>query len=307
MDQLRALRYFSAVVETGSFTRAARQFSVPASSLSRRVADLEKSLGATLLQRSTRTVQVTEIGRSYFEQVKQILSQLEQCDESVRRYQARPMGQLYISSTVGFGERILLPLLEEFSQLYPDVVLDVSLSDELTKLGRDEVDIAIRGGFAPDERLLAIRLMSNQFIPVASPNYLTRMGTPVHPRELVDHKGLYFRTPAGPTPWICELNSQWQEVSAPSVAVSNSGKWLVEKAVQGRGILMAPRWSLAPYIARGELQELFFDPELHVTQNTDLAIYLLYQKQRYQVPKVKVAVDFIVARVREAENVLSLE
>ena len=298
MDQLRALRYFTAVVETGSFTQAAKRFSVPASSLSRRVADLEKSLGATLLKRSTRTVQVTEIGRSYFEQVREILLQLEQSDESVRSYQARPMGRLRISSTVGFGERILLPLLEEFSQLYPDVLLDVSLSDELSTLGRDEVDIAIRGGYAPNERVLAIKLMSNQFIPAASPDYLARMGTPVHPRELVDHRGLYFRTPTGPTPWICELNGQWQEVSAPAVAVSNSGKWLAEKAVQGQGILMSPRWSLAPYLARGELQELCFDPPLQVTQNTDLAIYLLYQKQRYLVPKVKVAVDFIVARVK---------
>ena len=298
MDQLRALRYFSAVVETGSFTQAAKRFSVPASSLSRRVADLEKSLGATLLKRSTRTVQVTEIGRSYFEQVREILLQLEQSDESVRSYQARPMGRLRISSTVGFGERILLPLLEEFSQLYPDVLLDVSLSDQLSALGRDEVDIAIRGGYAPNERVLAIKLMSNQFIPAASPDYLARMGTPVHPRELVDHRGLYFRTPTGPTPWICELNGQWQEVSAPAVAVSNSGKWLAEKAVQGQGILMSPRWSLAPYLARGELQELCFDPPLQVTQNTDLAIYLLYQKQRYLVPKVKVAVDFIVARVK---------
>ena len=298
MDQLRALRYFSAVVETGSFTQAAKRFSVPASSLSRRVADLEKSLGATLLKRSTRTVQVTEIGRSYFEQVRELLLQLEQSDESVRSYQARPMGRLRISSTVGFGERILLPLLEEFSQLYPDVLLDVSLSDQLSALGRDEVDIAIRGGYAPNERVLAIKLMSNQFIPAAAPDYLARMGTPVHPRELVDHRGLYFRTPTGPTPWICELNGQWQEVSAPAVAVSNSGKWLAEKAVQGQGILMSPRWSLAPYLARGELQELCFDPPLQVTQNTDLAIYLLYQKQRYLVPKVKVAVDFIVARVK---------
>jgi len=298
MDQLRALRYFCAVVETGSFTKAALLFSVPASSLSRRVADLEKSLGATLLKRSTRAVQLTEIGRSYHEQVRDILGQLEQSDESVRSYHARPMGQLRISSTVGFGERILLPLLDEFSRLYPDVVLDVSLSDELSTLGRDDVDIAIRGGYAPNERVLAIKLMSNRFIPVASPGYLARMGTPRNPLELVDHQGLYFRTPTGPTPWICEINGQWQKVSAPPVAVSNSGRWLADKAVAGQGILLAPRWSLEHYLQRGQLQELFFDPVVHVTQNTDLAVYLLYQRQRYGVPKVKVAVDFIVARVQ---------
>jgi DNA-binding transcriptional LysR family regulator len=297
MDELRALRYFSKVVETGSFTKAARVFGVPPSSLSRRVADLEKSLGATLLKRSTRVVKVTEIGQIYFEQIQDILNQLEQSYEVVRSYQARPMGQLRISAMVGFGERILLALLDEFSQLYPEIIVDVSLSDELSALGRDDVDIAIRGGYAPNERVQAIRLMDNEFIPVAAPSYLVEMGTPKSVLELRQHKGLYFRTPNGPSPWLCELDGQWKDVSAPQVAVSNNGKWLADKAINGQGIMMAPRWLLAPYLQRGELQELFFDPVLRITQNTDLAVYLLYQKQRYLVPKVKAAVDFLVARV----------
>ncbi len=297
MDELRALRYFSKVVETGSFTKAARAFAVPPSSVSRRVADLERSLGATLLKRSTRVVKVTEIGQTYFEQIQDILNQLEQSYEVVRSYQAKPMGQLRISSMVGFGERILLALLDEFSQLYPEIIVDVSLSDELSALGRDDVDIAIRGGYAPNERVQAIRLMDNEFIPVAAPSYLVEMGTPKSVLELSQHKGLYFRTPNGPSPWLCELNGQWIDVSAPQVAVSNNGKWLADKAIKGQGIMMAPRWLLAPYLQRGELQELFFDPVLRITQNTDLAVYLLYQKQRYLVPKVKAAVDFLVARV----------
>jgi DNA-binding transcriptional LysR family regulator len=299
MDELRALRYFSKVVETGSFTKAANLFSVPPSSLSRRVADLEKSLGATLLKRSTRVVKVTEIGQTYYEQVQEVLHQLEQSNEAVRSYQAKPMGQLRISAMVGFGERILLTLLDEFSQLYPEIILDVSLSDELSTLGRDDVDIAIRGGYAPNERVQAIRLMDNEFIPVAAPSYLVEMGTPTSVLELRQHRGLYFRTPQGPSPWLCELDGQWEDVSAPQVAVSNNGKWLADKAVNGLGIVMAPRWLLAPYLLSGKLQELFFDHDLRISQNTDLAVYLLYQKQRYLVPKVKAAVDFIVARVQQ--------
>ncbi len=178
MDQLRAMRYFVRVAETGSFTKAASTFSVPPSSLSRRIADLEESLGATLLKRSTRVVQLTEIGQLYFEQLQDILLQLEQCDESVRSYQAKPMGQLRISAMVGFGERILLPLMDEFRQLYPEVILDISLSDDVTTLGRDDVDVAIRGGYAPNERVQAIRLMDNEFIPVASQSYLQKRGVP---------------------------------------------------------------------------------------------------------------------------------
>ncbi len=298
MDQLRAIRYFSKVAETGSFTKAAGYFAVPPSSLSRRVADLEKSLGATLLKRSTRVVKLTEVGQIYYNHIQDILNQLEQCSETVRSYQTTPMGQLRISSMVGFGERILMPLLDEFSELYPQIVLDVSLSDELSALGRDDVDVAIRGGYAPNERVLAIRLIDNEFIPVAAPEYLLKRGVPQNLMELRHHNGLYFRAPNGPTPWLCNINSQWHDVSGPAVAVSNNGRWLAEKACQGWGILMSPRWALAAYIERGELQELSFDSKLHITQNTDLAVYLLYQKQRYLVPKVKAAVDFLVARVQ---------
>lgn len=133
----------------------------------------------------------------------------------------------------------------------------------------------------------------------AAPNYLVEMGTPKSVLELRQHRGLYFRTPQGPSPWLCELDGQWEDVSAPQVAVSNNGKWLADKAVNGLGIVMAPRWLLAPYLQSGTLQELFFDHELRISQNTNLAVYLLYQKQRYLVPKVKAAVDFIVARVQQ--------
>jgi len=298
MDQLRALRYFSKVVETGSFTRAASEFSVPPSSVSRRIADLEKSLGANLLKRSTRAVQVTEIGQLYFAQVQDILLQLEQSDESVRSYQAKPMGQLRISSMVSFGERLLLPLLDEFKQLYPEIVLDISLSDELSTLGRDDIDVAIRGGYAPNERVQAIRLMDNEFIPVAAPSYLSAARMPQDVFELRQHRGLFFRTPNGPSPWLCEREGEWHDVSGEAVAISNNGRWLAEQGLAGRGIMMVPRWSVEPYLESGELVELRFDPVLRVSQNADLAIYLLYQKPRYLVPKVKAMVDFLVARTR---------
>lgn len=299
MDQLKALKYFVSVVELGSFSKAAGFHGVPASSLSRRIADLETALGASLLKRTTRVIKLTEIGQRYYEQVQDILVRLSDSDETVRSYQATPMGKLTISTMVGFGERVLLPLMDEFTDKYPQIVLDINLSDELSSLGRDDVDIAIRGGYAPEERVVAIQLMDNEFIPVAAPSYLQAMGVPQHPSQLRQHKGVYFRTPNGPTPWICEINQQWQEVSAPAVLISNNGKWLIEKTIEGMGILMMPRWVLAPYIEKGQLQHIPLTPNLHVTANPNLGVFLLYQKQRYQVPKVKAAVDFIVARVKQ--------
>lgn len=298
MDQLRAIRYFSKVVETGSFTKAAKAFNVPPSSLSRRVSDLEKSLGATLLKRSTRMVKLTEVGQVYYNDVQQILSQLKQSAETVQSYQTTPMGRLRISSMVGFGEKILLPLLDEFSALYPEIILDVSLSDELLTLGRDDVDIAIRGGYAPNERVLAVRLMDNRFIPVAAPSYLKQHGVPNHVMELKKHRGLYFKAPTGPTPWLCHIDGQWHDVSGPAVAISNNGPWLASKACAGDGILMSTRWALDSYLKSGQLKELKFEDKLAITQQADMAVYLLYQKQRYLMPKVKAAVDFLVERIK---------
>jgi DNA-binding transcriptional LysR family regulator len=298
MDQLRALKYFAATAEVGSFTTAAKRFNVPASSISRRISDLEASLGAQLLIRTTRSVVLTEIGQQYLQQVKVLLEQLEQYNQSVREYQTTPMGILKISSMVGFGERILIPILDEFSNLYPDVILDVVFSDELSKLGRDDVDIAIRGGYAPDERVVAIKLMSNNFVAAASPLYLKQSGIPKSTIDLQNHKGLYFKTPMGPNTWFSEIQQQWQNVSAPSIFTSNNGKWLIRKTIEGFGIIMMPHWVLKPYFDKGELQELTFNEPLNITQRKDLGVYMLYQKLGYATPKVKAAVDFITARVK---------
>ena len=301
MDQLRALRYFCKVVETGSFTKAAESFSVPASSLSRRIADLEKSLGANLLKRTTRVVQVTEIGRAYYDQVQDVLAQLASSDESVRAYQASPTGTLRISTMVTFGEEILMPLLHEFKHLYPEITLDVSFSDELSTLSRDEVDIAIRGGYAPNERVQAVRLMDNEFIPVASPDYLASNGTPKKATELRTHQGLFFRTPHGPSPWLCEQDGQWLDVSGKIFSISNNATWLRGQVALGQGICMAPRWLLKQDLQSGVAQELMIRPQLRVNQNKDMAIFLLYQKQQYRVPKVKVAVDFLIDRIQSQD------
>jgi DNA-binding transcriptional LysR family regulator len=302
MDQLKALKYFVKVVDNGSFSKAAELFSVPPSSLSRRITDLENNLGATLLKRSTRSVALTEIGKIYYQQVTEVLALLSLSDETVKNYQSTPMGNLHISSMVGFGERILLPLLDEFTELYPEITLNVSLSDDLSTLARDEVDLAIRGGYAPDERVIAIKLMKNNFIAVASPGYIKFNDIPenliIDAMQLKQHKGLYFRAPNGPIPWICEINNQRQDVSAKQVVTSNNGKWLVNKAIAGSGILMMPRWALQSHIDLGELTELTINPTLDMTKRKDLGVFMLYQKQRYQVPKIKAMADFLVARVK---------
>lgn len=303
MDELKALKYFVKVAETGNFTQAANTFTVPASSLSRRIADLEDKLGASLLQRTTRSVQLTEIGEIYYQQVQAILSNLNLANEIVSHYQERPTGELRISSMVAFGELYLLPLLDRFKQQYPDILLDVHLSDELSDLNEDHVDIAIRGGYVPNERIIAKKLMSNDFFPVAAPRYLQQYGTPQHATELSHHKGIYYRTPHGITPWLAKIEGQWQDVSAPALAISNHYHWLLEKILRGEGMALLPPWSVKKYLDSGELQILDIQPQVTTTIQNDFAVYLLYQKQRYQVPKIKVAVDFLLKALFNREEI----
>ena len=174
----------------------------------------------------------------------------------------------------------------------------MSFSDTLSTLSRDEVDIAIRGGYAPNERVQTVRLMDNEFIPVASPDYLSSNGTPRNATDLRQHQGLFFRTPNGPSPWLCEQNGQWLDVSGKVLTISNNATWLRKQATLGHGICMAPRWSVQRYLDSGEIKELMVKPKVRVNQNKNMAIFLLYQKQQYLVPKVKVAVDFLVSRIK---------
>jgi len=301
MDELKAIRYFIKVVDLASFTHAARYFRVPTSSLSRRVSDLEKQLGASLLTRSTRVVKLTEIGHQYYQEMQPLLAQIEKSNEAVRHYQAKPMGKLRVSAMTGLGQKIILPLLDEFTEIHPDITLDVHLSDAISSLANDQVDIAFRGGYAPNERVTAVKLMDNDFIPVISNAYIARFGKPKHVTELTQHRGLYYRTPKGHTPWFCELEEQWQNVSPKIQLCCNEGAWLIDKAIKGEGLLMLPRWVLLPYIEAGDLIELEFEHKLSVSTNPDIGIFLLYQKQRYHIPKVKAVVDFMVARLKGIE------
>ena len=158
------------------------------------------------------------------------------------------------------------------------------VSGELAVFNRDDVDIAIRSGYAPNERVVAVKLMDNNFCVIASPDYLKLTGMPSHPSQLKEHTGLYYRTPNGPTPWLAYYEKQWHDVSGSSAAISNSGQWLINKAINGEGILMLPRWSLQEELNDKQLVDIHFKQPVNIVQQMDLGVFLIYQKQRYAVP-----------------------
>jgi len=297
MDKLRALNYLLKVADTLSFSRAAKAFGVPASSISRRITDLEAELGVELLHRTTRTVRLTETGAQYLEQVRAGLAQLQDAEELVGHRSQTPSGTLRISTMPGYGQMLLMPALRDFSAQYPDIVLDVHLSDALVDLGRDQIDIAIRGGRQPQDRVVARKLDPNRFILAASPQYLAEHGTPRSLEELCSHRALMYRGPSAVIKWQGLDEDGWRELPMAPAFISNDGASLIALARQHRGIVLLTEWALAGYLARGELVSFALPQAVSVSRGGESGIYLLYLQTRYRIPKVRVGVEFLVGRL----------
>lgn len=299
MDKLRALQYLVKVADTLSFSRAARVFNVPASSISRRISDLEAELGVELLHRTTRTVRLTEIGALYLEQVRAGMAQLDDAEELVGQRSSTPSGTLRISAMPSYGALLLMPALQEFADLYPDILLDVQLSDALVELGRDQIDIAIRGGRQPQDRVVARRLDPNRFILVASPQYMAEQGTPRRLDDLQHHRALMYRGPNAVIKWHGLDEDGWRELPVAPAFICNDGASLIAMACRHRGLALLSAWGLKDHLRRGELLEVALDQPVSVGRGGEAGIYLLCLQTRYRIPKVRVAVEFLVERLGE--------
>lgn len=186
MSTINRLAYFNCVVETGSISQASKVFDVQPSSISRQLAALELDLGVRLLNRSTRNVGLTEAGVKYYEYSQRILSELDAAKRAVNDLQQNPKGKLKVSMTVGFGECVILPLIPQFIAQFPDIDLELELTERVVDLVDENIDIAIRSGQLPDSTLISKRLALNNFLLCASPNYLAQYGKPKTPNDLAN-------------------------------------------------------------------------------------------------------------------------
>lgn len=301
MDKLRALRYFKRVAELRSFTLTAIEFEVPSSSISRRIHDLETSLGVELLKRTTRNVRLTELGAVYYEMINGSLAELDRADELVSDSLESPSGVLHISSMPSYGEQILTPVLFRFQEAFPTLQLDLVYSDDLTVFGQDSIDIAIRGGYVPDTRVVAKRLASNKFILVAHPEYAKQIGSykPISLSVIESCSTLQYRGPNGLISWYASVENQWVKLNLQPKLISNNGRTLVGAALLGRGLALMPLWGVKSYLDNGALVEIKTECPINVSQDKDIGINLLYQKGRYQVPKIKLCVDYLIDHIKD--------
>jgi DNA-binding transcriptional LysR family regulator len=294
MDKLRALNYFLKVVETSNFTTAAAAFGVPTSSMSRRIKDLESDLGVELFKRSTRVVRLTEQGALYYDAVKDAVATLGHADELVSLQTKSPTGTLRITATTGYGEVCLMPALLRFRQAYPDITLDIQLTDQITDLIRDQMDIAIRVGTQPEDRVVSRKLSDNKFNLAASPAYLATHGTPTNIEQLKGHRSLLYRGPQTVYYWQAQVNGEWLQLDNKANMISNSGTAMVKAAVDGEGIALLPEWGIKDELRSKQLSIIHLDDtEVAMGRGPETCIFLLYIRPKYHIQKVKLAVDFL--------------
>ena len=299
MDKLRALHHFLKVVETSNFTQAAKAFDVPVSSMSRRIKDLESELGVELFKRSTRVVRLTEQGSLYYDEVKGAEAALNHADELVSLQTKTPSGVLRITATPCYGEACLMPVLAKFRRQYPDISLDIQLTDHVSDLTRDQIDIAIRVGVEPQDRVVSRKLSGNNFVLVASPAYLYTHGTPLNLAQLSDHRSLYYRGPHAVLYWHANVNGEWRQLNNKANIISDHGGGIVKAAVEGDGIALLPEWGIEKELSENKLQVInLSDAEVVISRALETGIYILYIKPKYQIQKVKVAVDFLIRELR---------
>ncbi|WP_125781223.1 LysR family transcriptional regulator [Pseudoalteromonas rubra] len=302
MDKLRALRYFKRVVELNSFSAVAEECSVPASSVSRRIRDLEASLGIELVKRTTRHVSITDLGQLYYQHIDEILSRLNYADELLSQSMDNPSGTLKISAPPGLAQALLVPLLRQFRQAFPNILLDLDYTNEYALFGQDSVDLAIRGGPIDDARLIARPLIRSGFTLWAHTQLANQLNKKFGSanwslEQLSQCPAIMFRNKAAIVPWWVQTGDDWLPVSTNPVLISNDSATLLDALAHGEGLLLAPDWLLPAHL-KEQVTPVARHLSLSPAKTPQVEINLVYQHAKYQLPNIKLSVDFICDYMR---------
>lgn len=292
MDRFDALQVFSRVVEAGSFTKAAQTLHMSKTTVTQLVQQLEARLRVKLLNRTTRQVKVTADGAAYYERVVQLLADLEDADSSVSRASAQPKGRLRVDVPSPLARMLLMPALPAFHARYPDIQLDMGVSDRKVDVIGENVDCVLRGGELTDLSLVA-RLVGELALGVyAAPSYLAHAGRPSHPRELegTHHRIVgYLRSSRGTVaPVTMKSERERVEIQGRYVVAVDDGNAYLAAGVAGMGILWLPRYMADPHVRSGELQPLF-----EGWQMDPMPLYVAFPPNRHVGAKLRVFIDWI--------------
>lgn len=292
MNTLSDLAFFVVLARQPSLAAAAQQLGITPPNVSRRLAALEQRLGLRLLNRTTRRLSLTIEGQSYLEKGEQILLDLQGLEQSLAGEHDTPKGLLRINATFGFGRRHLAPLIADFARDFPEVALQLELSDRPLDLTEHALDIGIRFGTPPDARVVAKRIAHNRRLLCASPAYLAKHGIPSTPQQLVDHQCIVIRENTQTyNNWQLRNASQQIMVKVDGRLSTNHGEIAVDWALAGHGIVLRSEWDIAAYLRDGQLCRILAP---WVGEIAD--IHAIYPQRHYVPAKTRAFLDFLSER-----------
>jgi DNA-binding transcriptional LysR family regulator len=290
MDRLAALELFVRVVESGSFSAAARERRISQPAASKQVAALERSLGVRLLARTTRKVTPTDEGLAYYDRAREAVQALREAAAAVRTRDAGLGGTLHVATSVGFGRVSVAPRVAAFLAQHPRLSIDLHMADAYVDLVREGIDVAIRVGELRDEGLIARRIGTSERVVVAAPAYLEREGEPATPAELARHQCVVYTGLATLDRWPFEAGDGIETVQVRGSLRCSSGEGVLGAVLAGAGIACAPLWQVGPEIAARRLKRL-----LPRHRPVPLPIHAVWPTSRRLSPRVKAFVDFLEA------------
>jgi len=299
MDQLGEISTFVRVVEARSFAAAAQALGVTPSGVSKSIARLESRLGARLLNRTTRSLNLTEAGQAFYSRCRDIMGRLADAESELAASRGTIRGRLRIDMPVALGRALIVAPLVRFAESHPDLTLQVSLNDRVVDLVDEGVDVAIRVGQLTDSRLVARRLHTTRIIAMASPAYLARHGTPRQPDDLASHQCVNFFNPnTGQTlDWTFERDGVTRTVGVRSQLSFNSPEAINAAAEAGAGIARSTEYLIADSLRSGRLVRVL--PEWNLGSRPISALYL---KSPQVNPKVRAVVEFLAECLQKVER-----
>ena len=292
MDRFDAMQAFARVVEAGSFTKAAETLHMSKTTVTQLVQQLEARLRVKLLNRTTRKVNVTADGAVYYERVVRLLADLDDAETSLSSASTLPRGRLRVDVPSPLASMILVPALPAFHARYPDIQIDMGVSDRIVDLIDENVDCVVRGGELTDQSLMARRVGDLQLGVFAAPSYLERVGTPLHPKDLEDSEhrivGFLWARTGRAVPYAMRNHNESLEIKGRYVLAVDDGNAYIAAGLAGMGVLWLPDYLSKPWLARGELVPLFEGWSLE-----PMPLYVAFPPNRHISRKVRVFIDWV--------------
>lgn len=294
VDRLDAMSVLLSAVESGSLSKASRKLGLPLATVSRKVAELEDHLNASLLIRSAKGLELTPAGRSYVTAAKSILEQLTEAERAAAGEYTTPKGDLAVTAPVMFGRLHVLPVVTDFLAAYPEVAVGLVLTDRVAHFLDDQVDIALRIGALPDSLLIATRVGSVRRVVCASPAYLAANGIPSKPDDLAHHSLVSFESVASPSSWAFAVGGMETRVAFRSRLSVNTIDAAIEAGLSGAGLIRALSYQVVDFVRSNRMALV-----LEAFETPPRPVHLVYDKRNRLPLKLRAFVDFAVPRLRE--------